>query len=109
MTTETAANVAVARQPEHMMDEVAKLAASFDIAKMMAQTMNVKPAEAAPLAAVQLEAGGIGVSLPAVYSSVEAVAVHCVGHMGHMTTTRSLPLWQVARSCWEEDSPPGRT
>ena len=42
MTTETAANVAVARQPEHMMDdEVAKVAASFDIVKMMAQTMSV--------------------------------------------------------------------
>ena len=41
MTTDTAANVAVARQPEHIMDEVAKVAASFDIVKMMAQTMSV--------------------------------------------------------------------
>ena len=105
MTTETAANVAVVRQPEHMMDEVAKVAASFDIAKMMAQTMNAKPAEAAPLAAVQLEAGGIGVSLPAVYSSVEAVAVHGTAHMCHLT--RSLPVRQVARSFSHSD--PGCT
>jgi hypothetical protein len=105
MATETVANVAVARQPEHMMDEVAKVAASFDIVEMMAQTMNVKPAEAAPLAAVQLEAGGIGVSLPAVYSSVEAVAVHGTDHMCHLT--RSLPVRQVARSF--SNSPPGCT
>ena len=41
MMTETAAKVAVARQHQHMMDEVAKVAASFDIVKMMAQTMSV--------------------------------------------------------------------
>ena len=39
MTTETAAKVAVARQHQHMMDEVAKVAASFEIVKIMAQTL----------------------------------------------------------------------